>query len=378
MKKRNLVLILLSLLLLLSVCGCARSDTAAAPDIEARAQVLQDEKFGAALMALNQEEFEQLGFTLGDSCNVSFDNGYTLTDVPYFNGYYVKDSAPVIVAYPGDSNVRITLNMLGIWEAAELESGESVTVTLLEKGKYLATQEALGQSYSFVRTDYESDEEFCNFRALVGGTLKENFLFRGASPVDNSRGRAAYTDGLLEQSGVRFVVDLADSESDITAYIASDDFHSDYSARLLAEDAVALLDMGSGYQAEAYRTQVAVGLLRMLENEGPVYIHCMEGKDRTGFVCALLEALSGASYDEMLRDYMLTYQNYFKISEAETPEKYAAVADLYFNAFMSFLHGTEDVDALKSADYTEDAADYLRSGGMTDSEIEQLLAMITK
>jgi len=383
MKKRLLPLLLI-LTLLAGLCGCADTDKPAA---EVQTQVFRDEKFGAALMALDQAEFELPGFTLGDSCSITFENGYTLTDVPYYDGFYVKNAMPVIVAYPGDPCVRITLNLTGIWDAAKLKDGDAVTVTLLEKGKYLPTQEALGQSYSFDRADYETDEEFCNFRALTGGTLKENLLYRGASPVDNSRGRAAYTDALLEENGVRFVVDLADSEADMAGYMAEDDFASDYTAGLYAESAMVLLDMSSDYQSEAYRKSVAAGLRQVLAMRGPnspdtlkspVYIHCMEGKDRTGFVCALLEALAGATYDEMLRDYMLTYQNYFKINAETAPEKYAAVAELYFSAFQSFLHGTEDTDILQNADFTEDAKVYLRSGGMTDEEITQLIDLITE
>ena len=65
-----------------------------------------------------------------------------------------------------------------------------------KEGKYSPIQEALGQKYSFERSEYVSDEEFSNFRALSGGSLKQNFFYRGASPVDNSHKRAGITDSL--------------------------------------------------------------------------------------------------------------------------------------------------------------------------------------
>lgn len=116
----------------------------------------------------------------------------------------------------------------------------------------------------------------------------------------------------------------------------------------------------------------------MLTAEGPVYIHCLEGKDRTGFVCVLLEALAGAGYDEMLDDYMKTYENYYGITKTGSPEKYKAVVSLYFDAFAAYLHGTEDLDALTSADYSQDAVNYLLDAGMTADEIAALRNMITK
>ncbi|MBQ7064115.1 MAG: tyrosine-protein phosphatase [Firmicutes bacterium] len=340
--------------------------------------ISKDEKFGAALLSMNQQEFEGIGFKLGDSCTVQFMNGYKLTDVPYFNGYYVRNGDPVIVAYPGDPYVRITLNNMGIWDTAGLKEGDTVTIKLEESGKYLATQEALGQMYSFDRAKYPSDEVFCNFREFSEGNLKENFLYRGASPVDNSRNRAPYVDSLLQQNGVKFVIDLADSEEDMKGYISSADFKSAYTKGLYENGSVVLLDMGSAYTSQVYKEKVVQGLRAALASEGPFYIHCMEGKDRTGFVCLLLEALAGAGYDDMMKDYMTTYENYFGVTQAGTPDKFDAIVNLYFVPFMEFLHGTDDLPTLKTADYTEDAKVYLRDGGMTDQEITDLVKLITK
>lgn len=340
--------------------------------------VSKDEKFGAAFLGMNQEEFESIGFRLGDSCDVVFENGYSLYDVPYYNGYYVRNGDPVIVAYPGDPYVRITLNNMGIWDAAGLKEGDGVTVTLSEAGKYSAVQEALGQIYSFDREEYPSDESFANFRSFSAGNLRENFLFRGASPVDNSRKRAPIVNDLIKENGVRFVIDLADSEENMKKYIASDDFKSEYAKELYEDGKIVLLDMGSAYMSAEYKEKVASGFRAALSSDGPIYIHCMEGKDRTGFVCLLIEALAGASYDEMMKDYMTTYDNYFRVSKEETPEKYDAIVNLYFVPFAEFLHGTSDIAVLEKADYTEDAASYLRDGGMTDSEISDFVSLISK
>jgi protein tyrosine/serine phosphatase len=39
----------------------------------------------------------------------------------------------------------------------------------------------------------------------------------------------------------------------------------------------------------------------------PSYVvHCIEGKDRTGYVCALLEGLCGATYEEIVAASKLT------------------------------------------------------------------------
>ncbi len=341
------------------------------------ASVSEDTKFKAAIVDITIEDFNKLGFSLGDSCDVKFSNGYTLNDVPYFNGYYVKNGEPVIVAYPSSEYVAITLNNVGIWETANLTNECTVDITLNTAQKYSATQQALGQSYSLLRENYASDEEFANFRAISGGNLKNNWIFRGASPVDNSRNRAKYANSLLQANNIACVIDLADSQENLQAYISSDDFSSEYTERLYENGKMILLSMSSSYGSDAYKKSVVKGFEYMLTNDGPYYIHCMEGKDRTGFVCTLIEALAGASYDEMRDDYMKTYENYYKITKTATPEKYDAIVDLYFDSFITCISGKEDLSTVTSEDLLNGAKSYLQNGGMSQADIDSFINLIT-
>ena len=367
----KLGILVAALLLLAALAACGGRTVC-------RADVTKDEKYDAVYLKVTIEEFQKKGFAFGDSCDIRFSNGLEYKDIPFYNGYYVRTGLPLIVGYPGYPYVAVTRNNEGLWTAAGLKDGDTATVTLREHGKYSAVQEALGQSYSNDRNEYADDVQFANFRALSGGSLKPGFLFRGASPCNNEKHRAPYANALVEAQGVRFILDLADSQEDFEGYLAEADFSSDYTADLYADGRIALLDMGSSYGSDAYKQKLAGGLREMLlAAEGPVYIHCTEGKDRTGFVCMLLECLAGADYSEMLTDYMKTYENYYGVSEAGTPEKYAAIADLYFDAFAAYLHGTDDVTVLRSADYTEDARAYLRDAGMTAEEIDALRDLIT-
>ncbi len=338
--------------------------------------ISQDSKFDAAIVDCTIEDFQKLGFELGDSVDVSFSNGYTLTDIPYFDGYYVKNAMPVVVAYPASKDILITYNNVGIWTAAKLDSSMKVDITLNDKGKYSVTQQALSQTYSLERDSYESDEEFSNFRELSGGTLKDHLIYRGASPVDNSRKRAAITDSLLEKNSIASIVDLADSKEDMDKYLSEESFSSEYAKGLYEENKIALLSMGSGYTLDIYKKQVVTGIRHMMKTSGPYYIHCMEGKDRTGFVCALIEAFCGATYDQMCYDYMMTYQNYYKINKTTTPEKYQAIVSLYFDSFMDCLLSTLTDAEKEKKDYQKGAENYLIEGGMTKEEIDAFYDLI--
>lgn len=367
-------MMLVLLALPFSLASCNNKKVPTMSDVS----ISEDSKFKAANVNISIEEFNKLGFSLGDSCDVKFSNGYELNDIPYFDGYYVKNGKPLVVAYPASKNISITLNNVGIWDTAKLDDKCTVTISLNEEKKYLSTQEALGQTYSLNRDEYSSDEEFSNFRALTGGSLKENLIYRGASPVDNSRNRAKITDSLLEKNKITSIVDLADSKDDMNKYFAEEDFSSEYTKELYEEGKVITLSMGSSYQSDAYKQSVVKGFKHMLSTEGKYYVHCMEGKDRTGFVCVLIEVLAGASYDEMRADYMQTYKNYYKIGEKETPDKYKAVVALYFDSFMECLYGTDNVETLKKASYVAGAKKYLQDGGMSDEEISSFTKLISK
>ena len=355
----------------------AADNTAESDKISINAVIHKDAKFDSADLDQDAEDFAKAGLALGDSLDITFSNGKTLTDVPYFNGYYTKTGEPVVVAYPKNDYVIIANSNADLWTPFELADGMTATITLNTSAKYIATQEALGQAYSVDRADFASDEIFANFRAVKGGSLKADFLYRGASPVDNSRKRASYANALIEQHNIACIIDLADSDEDMHKFFEKDDFSSDYAEKIYNEGHTATLSMSASYSKDKYKQSVVKGLRKLIEVGGPAYIHCLEGKDRTGFVCVLIEALAGASYEEMRDDYMITYDNYYGISKEATPERYDAVVSLYFDAFMEYLSGESDVEELREFSYVDSAKKYLTEGGMTEAEIDELLKVIT-
>lgn len=341
--------------------------------------VTEDTKFGAVHIDCSIEEFNSLGFRFGDSVDIRFSNGRSMEDIPYYDGYYVKTGEPLVCGYPGYAHPAIAFSSGdALWKAFGMTEKDTVTVTLNEKGKYLRTQQALSMVYSTDRADYAEDAVFGNFRAMSGGSMKPDSFYRGASPINNEYNRAETVNELITENGIDFILDLADSEEDIADYMAEDSGVSGYRFTELSEKGgVALLDLSAAYRNESYARTLVGGLRQMMGAEGRCFIHCTEGKDRTGFVCILLEALCGAEYDELEKDYMLTYDNYYGISEQSDPEKYTEIRELKLDDMLEYLSGSSG-EALRSMDYTEGAKAYLKFGGMNDSEIEMLTEFLTE
>ena len=67
-------------------------------------------KFGGVYLDITIEDFNKMGFEFGDSVDVTFSNGYKLTDIPYYNGYYTKTGEALISGYPGYPHIDVCVN----------------------------------------------------------------------------------------------------------------------------------------------------------------------------------------------------------------------------------------------------------------------------
>ncbi len=336
---------------------------------------MHETEFGGVYIDKTIEEFNALGFAYGDKLTVAFSNGYTLIDIPYYNGYYSENGAPLLVAFPDYPHIEAAINNgNSLWAVAGLQEGDTATITRSEAGVFLAVQNARDIHYTDNRSDYESDEIFANFRSVKVTGIRENSLYRSASPCDNRHNRAPFVDKLIAEAGVRFVLDLADNEEKIRGYLADPDFNSPYFRTLLDQGLVLPIGLNMNYSSQEFKEKVALGLAALAEHERPCLVHCTKGKDRTGFVCMLLEALCGASYDEIVNDYMLTYRNYYRITQDNEKEKYDTLVDSLLDPMVRSLTDGETTD-LRSLDLSQCAKDYLLSGGMSEAQME---ALITK
>ena len=358
------MIFLIILILLLSIPASGSGETVPACTVS----VSEYTDFGSIWLEISIDGFNALGFRYGDSCDLVFSNGETLEDVPYYNGYYCRTNAPLIVSYPGYKHPCFAFNSGDpAWEKLGCAEGDTVTVTRAEAGKYLAVQQTMDMVYSNDRADYPDDAVFANFRELKGGRLKEKAFYRGATPVDDEYHRAGTADRLIRAAGIRFDLDLSDTEEEVAEYAETS--KPEYFLSLAEAGNVACLNLGMSYRKAEFYTPLAAGLREMMNHNGPCYIHCVEGKDRTGIVCILLEALAGAGGEEIAADYMETYRNYYGITPGT--EQYDAVLNTRFYDMYDWLC------SLGGGTPEDGAKAYLALAGMTEEETERLIRYVT-
>ena len=341
--------------------------------------IIHGTKFGTVQPMISLEDMKNNGLDFGDSLNIYFSNGNKLLDIPYFNGFYVRTTEPLVCGYPGYEHPAIGKNNGGdIWEIFNLDESMTVSIELCEKAKYLNVQNTMDTVYTNFREDYASDEIFANYRAMKGGNLKDNWFYRSASPCDNQYFRAKYTNKLMEKDKVNFILNISDCEEEIEIYRLSSSFNYPYFDEIYNSGRIALLNLSADYRSSVYMKILASGLKILTQFDGPYLTHCTEGKDRTGFVALLIESLLGATYEEMKNDYMTTYFNYYGITRENNPEKYDAIVDLKFDDMAMYLAEVESNDELHNADFFMGARRYLIKGGMNDEEINVLIHRLHK
>lgn len=105
---------------------------------------------------------------------------------------------------------------------------------------------------------------------------------------------------------------------------------------------------------------------------GCVVFHCAGGKDRTGLLALVLLTLGGASTDEIIADYLLTYERMRdQYAELGQPDLLAVVTEFLAE------HDTTIEDTLAATVESLTMPDYLLDNGLSEADLDALLARLT-
>ena len=212
------------------------------------------------------------------------------------------------------------------------------------------------------RADYPglSDSDFANFRMVETRGIAPGKLFRSSSPISTWGNRNTIADRLARSADIRTFINLADSDEGMPE-------HKGYPGSYYSTRKIIGLNLGMKYRSDDFRRKFARGLRFMAANEPPYLIHCSLGKDRAGFVCAVIECLMGASWPEVARDYMISFRNYFGILPGT--REYDFVVKNEIRRFIGENFGVENPERVNLPDAAER---YLLGMGVSSGDIESI------
>ena len=348
--------------------------------IQIKTTIYEIAKHGNLILYMYGADLFDKGFEHGDIVEIAI--GEKTWDAPLCTSYSdVDNGVAVLRAISPTDGVVLAINMddfattAGIAEKTTIgedpgyrwdylmESPVEITITMKEKGGYREEWLIRQLVRTNDRADYAhlSDEAFANFRVINTTGMGKGVLYRSSSPINPAYGRNTYADKAAENAGIMTVVNLADP-SNIYEGTESSYYNTCQ---------VVYVNLGMDVLSDATLSGIAEGMRFIINNDGPYLIHCNEGKDRAGFVSALLECLMGATIDEVIDDYMVTYYNYYGVEKGS--EKYDAVVN---NNLIKVLNTTFKVDDVYKANLVAEATAFL----MEDADLtaEEVAALKSK
>ncbi len=368
--RHALPLVLVSLLTLTTACsGDDNGDTNNEPMLKGK--ISSYNEFGAAMLDFTETDMAKAGFQLGDVISITIGDKEII--MPYYDGFYTRNGEYLCVAYPTYPSICFTANNIGVPKELTGLEGHDVVVRMKQKGGRLDVQQALSMKYTNLRDEYSiSDAAFANARAVSAGKIASGILHRSSSPFCNDIERAYYVSEYLQQEKVRTVLNLADTKEKMSTYDMPP-----YSHQLYNEGNVILCPLKADPTADDYNNRLIEALKQLPSHPAPYVVHCMEGKDRTGYVCALLEGLCGATYDEIVADYLETYANYYLITPVENRDLCNTLVSLRLNTCLMYYAGVDNEAQLPGVDYAKAFSHYLLSHGMSQQQIDALVRALT-
>ncbi len=375
-KEKHLIVlsvIICQLVFSVALTSCSDDDTTDNTPV-LKGKITSYNEFGAAMLSFTETDMTNAGFTLGDVISITIDDKKEIV-MPYYDGFYTRNGEFLCVAYPTYPSICFTANNIGLPKELTGLEGHAVTVRMKEKGGCLDVQTALSMKYSNERIEYPdlSDAEFANARTVKAGNIPSGILYRSSSPFSNDIKRDFYVSEYLQQEKVRTVLNLADNEEKMLSYKDI----PPYSLSLWKEGNVILCPLKADPTADDYNNRLIEALKKLPSHPAPYLVHCMEGKDRTGYVCALLEGLCGATYEEIVADYLVTYDNYYDINPAKDPVLCNTLVSLRLNTCLMHYANVSDESQLPNIDYAKAFSSYLLSHGMSQQQLDALIHALT-
>jgi hypothetical protein len=157
--------------------------------------------------------------------------------------------------------------------------------------------------------DVSDDAQSVNFREIRTGAISPNTLYRSSHPIQGNR-QEPLIALLAAKYRIAAVINLSDSPSEVKRKA----FFAPWYNRLFLNNRIIALGMDFGITGKGFNQKLKKALQFIIKTDGPYLIHCHAGIDRTGFVSMVLEALMGATIDDITDDYLLSFNSIFESS----------------------------------------------------------------
>lgn len=287
---------------------------------------------GIVQLDANISDLREKNIDYGDSVKFLFSTFYIAEEVPILNGEFMNTGQYVAIATDENSPIQFYIQgSSDFWKISNLNESSTVKISLTKKGQYKNLNNAFNKP---VIGDIK------NLRTLRGGKLKLLDFVRGVNPNINY--------------DVTSTMYYYNKTMNISNTINLDE--NNYNVHSM------------DIKSNACNSMIKERLIEICNLNGRTYIYS-NSEDMTAYFCAIIEAIAGASYDEIVNDYMQTYANLYGITLDSNSDEYNAIKTYHIDWFLHKFTKTPNNYDMHNCDFAYDAEMYLRANGLGTSEI---------
>ena len=307
-----------------------------------RAEVIEIIYGNTLVLDIGMDDLEGLGAEIGDDILVKTDDDSFLVllspdskykGIPIYGGYIAEKSGKVTIGYSNCNHVTL-----------DFKVGDILTLSREGRNPIVDRIPNYLKGHSDDPDDYDGMTEFGNLREVSGGNLVPGWIYRSVSPW-NAGNRIPVADDYYKELGAEFLICLNMNEDELAEY--AERIPDAYASGLYQDGKVSCLLTHAA--VHTYPDEMGFLIDSLLEAEGKTGIFCTYGKDRTGFFCAVIEGLAGATYDKILTDFMVSMCNYYHIEEGS--EEYDLISEYYPQRVFYLYDHTELIEHPERVDW---------------------------
>jgi protein tyrosine phosphatase len=189
-----------------------------------------------------------------------------------------------------------------------------------------------------------------NFREISIGNIAPKTLYRSNHPICNGK---QVSDIILSANNARIktILNLVDGAQSLQSKIISCPWYK----KIFDNGNVLALHISMSFNIldRRFCKKIKDGLGFMIDRGPPYLIHCEAGIDRTGFLSAILESFMGALFNDIAKDYMLSYVDSSEYSSNDHRNGSMFIRNLFANIKGQLIDDDEDLQSLSAKYFTE-------------------------
>ena len=333
---------------------------------ELEATIVVKDVLTGYVLDISDEDMKRIGADFGS--DVYIDSGgkrYVAMYVKDFNGIPLGSLFLNYSSYRDQMTIAIYDGV--IQNETDMDEGQKLKISVKGQNKYYPDIPHYLEGYTNERSDYQSDQEYGNYRMVDVGGIEDDSLYRSASPWLAPGGRNVYCDEFIRDIGADVLFSLDRDDDEVAELVKKQP--DLYASSMAKEGNVFGFKLSPAIFSNP--DDLRVVLEKYMEVDGKLILSCAFGKDRTGIYCTIFEALAGASYKEIRQEFMISICNYYFIEEGS--KEYEAVANIYIDRVLYIFAHPEVIDHFLEVDWENiDYQPFDAEKAYTDFLIEQV------